>query len=160
MPGQPAPTDDLDRIMAVMERAFDPVYGEAWNRRQLSDALIFGNCYYELADARGIAIQQGSPDRAAGFFLSRFAYDEEELLLVAVLPEWRGRGIGEALLESLARQARARGARRLLLEMREGNRAEHLYRRLGFTPIGRRPAYYAGPEGARLDAITFERDLM
>ncbi|MEO0057507.1 MAG: hypothetical protein RIT17_960, partial [Pseudomonadota bacterium] len=29
----------IDRIMAVMEAAFDPAYGEAWNRRQVADAL-------------------------------------------------------------------------------------------------------------------------
>ena len=26
---------DIDRIMQVMEAAFDPTYGEAWNRQQL-----------------------------------------------------------------------------------------------------------------------------
>ncbi|MGD9471997.1 MAG: GNAT family N-acetyltransferase [Novosphingobium sp.] len=149
--------DDIDRIMAIMERAFDPVFGEAWNRRQLTDALMLGNCHYGLLNAR--CTEPDAGEAAAGFFLSRFAYDEEELLLVAVLPGLRGLGIGESLLRRFAEQARARGAQRLLLEMRENNRAEHLYRRTGFTPIGRRPGYYSGPDGTRLDAITFELSL-
>lgn len=149
--------DDLDRIMAVMERAFDPVYAEAWTRRQVSDALTLGNCHYGLINAHGAEAVTG--EAAAGFFLSRFGFDEEELLLVAVLPELRGQGIGKALLDQVARQAEERGAWRLLLEMREGNRAEHLYRRVGFMPIGRRKDYYAGPGGTRLDAISFELPL-
>ena len=47
--------DDLDRIMAVMEAAFDPEYGEAWTRRQVGDALTFSNTYYLLAGADGSA---------------------------------------------------------------------------------------------------------
>lgn len=39
-----APINDgsvlVDRIMAVMDAAFDPAYGEAWNRRQITDALV------------------------------------------------------------------------------------------------------------------------
>ena len=123
----------------------------------LTDALMLGNCHYGLLNAR--CTEPDAGEAAAGFFLSRFAYDEEELLLVAVLPGLRGLGIGESLLRRFAEQARARGAQRLLLEMRENNRAEHLYRRTGFTPIGRRPGYYSGPDGTRLDAITFELSL-
>ena len=31
--------DDLDRIMAVMDAAFDPAWAEAWTRRQVGDSL-------------------------------------------------------------------------------------------------------------------------
>lgn len=147
------PGDDLDRIMAVMEAAFDPVFGEAWSRRQVEDALLIGNCHYGLLDAFGAPVAEGA--EPAGFFLSRAGFDEEELLLLAVDPRFRRRGIGRALLEQFAGRARERGARRLLLEMREGNPAELLYRDFGFIPIGHRPNYYRGPEGTRIAAITF-----
>ncbi|RZK02485.1 MAG: GNAT family N-acetyltransferase [Novosphingobium sp.] len=148
-----APIDDLDRLMAVMAEAFDPAYGEAWTRRQVEDALVIGNCHYELIAGDGGAPQDGAP--AAGFFLSRYGFEEEELLLFAIAPTWRRRGLGLALLDRFARSARARGADRLLLEMRRGNPAEFLYRRFGFLPIGERPNYYRGPDGQALDAITF-----
>ena len=45
--------DPLDAIMAVMESAFDPAYGEAWNRRQVSDALLLGTCRHMLIDPDG-----------------------------------------------------------------------------------------------------------
>lgn len=149
-------TDDLDRIMAVMEAAFDPAFGEAWNRRQVSDSLILPNTHYLLAAADGRPPREGQP--AAGFTLSRGAADEEELLLIAVHPDHRGRGIGGALLERFIAAAGARGARRLFLEMREGNTAETLYRRHGFESVGRRRHYYRRGSSSPLDAITFARE--
>jgi [ribosomal protein S18]-alanine N-acetyltransferase len=148
--------DDLDRIMAVMEAAFDPAFGEAWGRRQVSDSLILPNTHYLLAAADGRPPRDDEP--AAGFALSRGAADEEELLLIAVAPGHRGRGIGSALIERFVAAAHARGARRLFLEMREGNRAERLYRRYGFESVGRRRHYYRGGSGSPLDAITFARE--
>lgn len=147
--------DDLDRIMAVMEAAFDPAFGEAWTRRQVGDALVLPNTHYLLAGPDGAAPREG--DEAAGFVLSRGAVDEEELLLIAVDPRYRGRGVGGALLERFIAAARARGATRLFLEMRDGNPAESLYRRHGFASVGRRKAYYRRGTAAPLDAITFAR---
>jgi ribosomal-protein-alanine N-acetyltransferase len=148
-------SDDLDRIMAVMEAAFDPAYGEAWTRQQVEDALVLPNTHYLLAGPDGRVPGEGA--EAAGFVLSRGAADEEELLLIAVDPRHRGRGIGTALLEQFVAEAGARGAARLFLEMREGNPAESLYQRHGFASVGRRRAYYRRGTGAPLDAITFAR---
>ncbi len=152
------PMDDVDRIMAVMERAFPPQYGEAWNRRQLTDALSFGRCHYILTDSNGAPPAEGEP--ALGFTLSRTGFEEEELLLIAVAPEARRTGLGMTMLRTLVDAARARGARQLLLEMRRGNPAEALYRRLGFVPIGERPHYYKTADGNRVDAITFALGLI
>ncbi len=151
------PCDDLDRIMAVMGSAFDPLYGEAWTRRQVEDALLVGNCHYFLIGQAGL--QVGESEDAAGFFLSRTGYEEEELLLFAVSPEYRRRGLGRAMLEHLSRSAASRGSRRLFLEMRRGNPAEILYRGFGFSPIGERPNYYRSSNGDRIDAITFAKNL-
>ena len=149
-------TDDLDLIMAVMAAAFDPAYGEAWTRAQVEDALVLPNTHYLLAGADGRAPGEGS--EAAGFALSRGAADEEELLLIAVDPRHRGRGIGTALMTRFIAEAGARGAERLFLEMREGNPAESLYRRHGFAVVGRRRAYYRRGTGVPRDAITFARN--
>ena len=145
-----AAADDLDRIMQVMVAAFDPAFGEAWNRRQVEDALLTGNCHYALAFHEG---------ECAGFFLSRTGYDEEELLLLAVAPRYRRLGIAQQLVSQLAQDAAERGAKRLFLEMRQGNPAEILYRNNGFIPVGMRPKYYRTPNGERLDAITFTSQL-
>lgn len=145
--------DPVDAIMAVMEVAFDPVFGEAWNRRQVSDALVLPNSHYLLADASGHA--PDDPSEAVGFLLSRHGADEEELLLLAVAPDMRRRGVAAALITRFTADAAGRGIARLFLQMREGNHAETLYRAHGFLPVGRRREYYRGPGGNRIDAITF-----
>jgi ribosomal-protein-alanine N-acetyltransferase len=145
-----APADDIDRIMEVMAAAFDPAYGEAWTRRQVEDALLTGNCHY------GLALDQGF---CAGFYLTRSAFDEEELLLLAVSPQFRRKGIGQSLIDQFKQEARQRGAARLFLEMRRGNPAESLYLRNSFTPVGVRPNYYRTKQGDRLDAITFTSEI-
>lgn len=152
-----APMDDIDRIMAVMQAAFEPRYGEAWTRAQVDNTLVLGNCHYVLIDELGHAPTPGVA--AAGFALTRAILDEEELLLFAVAPQWRRRGLGAALLTQVEKAARGRGIARIFLEMRDGNPAESLYRYHGFTPIGRRPKYYRTTDGERIDAITFAHDM-
>ncbi|MBO9516608.1 MAG: ribosomal protein S18-alanine N-acetyltransferase [Porphyrobacter sp.] len=145
--------DDLDRIMLVMDAAFDPAFGEAWNRAQVGDALIMPNTHYLLAGVDGSAPKEGQ--NAAGFALSRGAADEEELLLIAVDPVHQGKGIGSILMRRFIESAQDRGAVRLFLEMRDGNTAEALYRKYGFDIVGRRRHYYRRGMGEPLDAITF-----
>lgn len=151
------PADDIDRIMEVMVLAFDPAFGEAWNRRQVLDALTIGNCRYGLINAQGRPPANGEP--AAGFFMVRGILDEAELLLIAVRPDMRNKGIGKLLLDLFAHDAANYGHTRLLLEMRSGNPAELLYRSYGFTQIGYRKEYYTSIDGSRLDALTFEKIL-
>ena len=148
-------TSPLDHIMAVMEAAFDSRFGEAWTRSQVADALAMPRTYHLLADARGEPLSgQGI---AAGFVLSRGAADEEELLLLAVSPRYRRRGVGSALLARFIAEAHVRGADRLFLEMREGNFAEQLYLAHGFREVGRRRDYYSSGSGGQFDALTFAR---
>lgn len=56
---------------------------------------------------------------------------------VAVRPDWRGRGIGRALVEAALETAERRGGAWVGLEVREDNPvARRLYERLGFEPVG------------------------
>ncbi len=160
MSAPPAPSPALvQRIMVVMEAAFDPAYGEAWNHRQVSDALALANTHALVVDAEGAPIAPDGTAAPAGFVLTRHVLDEEELLLIAVVPGARRRGVGAALIEQLFTAARARGTTRIFLEMRRGNPALHLYEKFGFTPIGERKHYYRMANGERIDAITFARTI-
>jgi [ribosomal protein S18]-alanine N-acetyltransferase len=151
------PADDVDQIMRVISVAFDPAFGEAWNRRQLEDSLLMGNCHYILIDCKGDTGVSGSS--VAGFCLYRTGFEEIELLLLAVVPANRRKGLGRHLLEAFEDAGRRFGATQLLLEMRKGNPAETLYCSLGFAPIGHRPNYYRTKVGDRLDAITLAKVL-
>ena len=71
-----------------------------------------------------------------------------ELRLLAVAPEARGQGIGEALVNECVRRARRMGATELGLHTsRSMEVAMRMYRRLGFV---RAPEHDFQPEGAEL----------
>lgn len=139
---------DLGGVMATMDAAFDPAFGEAWTRSQCAGIL-------SLPGVRLLLAAGGT-----GFALARTVYDEAELLLLAVAPQRRRTGLGAALLAAVADDARASGAVRLHLEMRAGNPAAALYERAGFVEVGRRRNYYRGADGRQLDAITLALPLL
>ena len=146
---------DLDHIMAVMDAAFDPLWREAWTRRQVEDSLILPHTYAVVIDPDGR--EASSVSTPAGFIFVRRTPGEEELLLIAIHPDHRGKGLGRKLMEQFLTIARNNGAESVFLEMRANNPAENLYKTCGFEPIGRRKDYYRTTDGERIDAITFGR---
>ena len=80
---------------------------------------------------------------------------EAEILNLAVHPQVRRKGIASSLVRHLLAEWRKKEVRRIFLEVRESNAgAIHLYRRMGFKPMGRRVKYYALPDE---DALILER---
>lgn len=141
---------DLPAVMQVMEQAFDPAFGEAWTSPQCTGLLTLPGTWILIARSGG---------EAAGFAMSRSLVDEAELLLIAVRPALRGRGIGTALVDATIAEARARGLATIHLETREGNGAARIYRRHGFAEVGRRRGYYRGADGGLHDAATLSRAI-
>ena len=142
---RPGEIDDIDDVMAIMTSAFSACFGEAWTRSQCAGILPMRGVSLTLADRDGLPV---------GFSLVRAVADEAELLLLAVDAAEQRRGVGRALLDHFIEAARADGAHRLHLEVRDGNPAFSLYRALGFVPAGRRRNYYHGPQGEAYDAVT------
>jgi ribosomal-protein-alanine N-acetyltransferase len=144
-------SEDLDCVMAVMDRAFGKKFGEAWTRSQLAGILPMAGVAMMLA--------RDGANEAIGFSLFRTVADESELLLIAVLPENHRRGIGRMLLDDFLERARGDGVTRVHLEVRDGNPAVTMYCEAGFSPVGRRRNYYHAPSGKRFDAITLAYQL-
>lgn len=143
--------DALDSVMAIMAAAFPPCFGEAWTRSQCAGILPMAGVALRLArDGEG---------KVTGFSLMRVIADEAELLLIAVDPSAQHHGIGAALLDDFIDFATRHGARRLHLEVRDGNPAIALYERAGFTPAGRRRDYYRGRDGEARDALTLAMEI-
>jgi ribosomal-protein-alanine N-acetyltransferase len=143
---------DMDAVMVVMDSAFGGRFGEAWSRSQLAGILPMSGVSLVLAR------EPGSGD-TVGFSLFRTVADESELLLLAVLPTHYRRGVGRRLLDDFLDRARNDGVARVHLEVRDGNPAVGMYRRAGFSPVGRRRNYYHAPDGRRFDAITLANQL-
>lgn len=139
---------DLDAVMTIMDDSFDPRFGEAWTAAQCAGLLPMPGVWLSLArDSSGMI----------GFALSRAIAGEAELLLLAVRRRSQRRGVGKMLLDRFMAHARKRGAERLHLEVREGNRAVKLYERSGFVLVGRRRDYYSAPDGQCFDALTLAK---
>ncbi|WP_052072279.1 GNAT family N-acetyltransferase [Sphingopyxis sp. MWB1] len=139
---------DLNDVMQVMDAAFDPLYGEAWSAAQLLTLFALPSAHIMLAREGG---------QPCGFYAARIAGPESELLLLAVDPCFRRRGIGQLLLDDWQQWASARGADEYFLEMRADNEAIYLYKQAGFSEAGRRPSYYRGKDAVLRDAITMRR---
>jgi len=78
------------------------------------------------------------------------------ILAVAVTERARGRGIGEQLMQTAERHARAQGARQLTLCTADANLAAlDLFLRRGFRIVRRRPGFYS----RRQDACELEKRL-
>ena len=80
---------DLAAVMQVMDAAFDPAFGEAWSRAQVLTLFALPSARVSLA---------WDGEAPCGFSAARVAGPESELLLLAVDPGWRGRGVGRALM--------------------------------------------------------------
>ena len=93
-------------------------------------------------------------DRAVGYIGYLGVIDEYEITNVAVSPDCRRRGIGEALVRALLSKAEESGMVRVTLDVRVSNApALALYQKMGFTPCGTRKNFYSTP---REDAIVME----
>ena len=137
--------------MDVMAQAFDPAYGEAWTLPQLSGVMMMPGTWLTIARVDAAVL---------GFALVRSVLDECELLLLAVHPAWRGRGVGRELLIDSLKTARRRGIKSMNLEVRSSNTAIKLYEKTGFEYVHRRPGYYRGADGQLHDALSFRIEML
>jgi [ribosomal protein S18]-alanine N-acetyltransferase len=141
-----APAD----IVAVLGLERSLFGEEAWSRQMLAGELREqpASRYYLVALDGGTLVGYGGL-LAAG--------RQADVVTLAVAADQWGRGIGSALLTTLLTEAARRGCSEVFLEVRTDNqRAQQLYRRYGFAPIGVRKGYYQ-PSGA--DALVMRRAL-
>ena len=91
-------------------------------------------------------------EQVVGYVGSQTVIDESDMMNIAVHPDFRRRGIAEALVADLEAALRQRGSRALTLEVRDSNApAIALYEKLGFAQVGLRKNYYRNPkEDARI----------
>ena len=142
--------EDLDAVMAIERRAYE----FPWTIGIFRDCLRAGYGAWLLE----------RPDRGdpvlVGYGVLSVAAGEAHVLNLCTAPEARRSGHARRMLRELARQAQARGAQRLFLEVRPSNpHAVALYHDEGFNESGRRPRYYPA-RGGREDAIVMARELL
>ena len=91
----------------------------------------YTNASFDVIEAAG---------KAAGrLYVARWE-DEIRIMDIALLPEYRGKGIGTQLLRDLLDEG-ARTGKRVSIHVEKDNPALSLYVRLGFVPVGDRGVY-------------------
>jgi len=86
-------------------------------------------------------------DRLVGYIVYWHIREDVQVNNVAVHPDFRGRGVGEALMRHVIDKVRESGATFVTLEVRVSNTpAVTLYKKLGFEILGERKNYYTHPD--------------
>lgn len=117
-------------------------FSQPWSEGSFLGELLRGDT------AMFAAVSQGKVIGWAGL---EYVCGEGSVTNIAVLPDFRGNGIGEALTHMLIQRSRELSLSRLTLEVRQSNSAAvALYEKLGFLHIGKRPDFYSYPREAAL----------
>ncbi|MBH9968870.1 ribosomal protein S18-alanine N-acetyltransferase [Bacillus sp. V3] len=124
--------DDLDAVMEIEHRSFSI----PWTREAFYNEIEQNHLSTYLVVEDGECI--------AGYCGVWLVVDEAHITNVAVLPDYRGKGLGEALMKRIMEIAKQVGARVMTLEVRVSNEAaKGLYRKMGFQDGGIRKRYYS-----------------
>ncbi|MEU6816548.1 ribosomal protein S18-alanine N-acetyltransferase [Streptomyces sp. NPDC046860] len=127
---------DIDRVLELEKDLFPE---DAWSR---------GMFWSELAHARGDGATRRylvaeDASRLVGYAGLASSGDLGDVQTIAVARDQQGTGLGARLLTGLLRAATAFECAEVMLECRVDNtRAQKLYERFGFVPIGFRRGYY------------------
>lgn len=129
------PARDADRpAITAIERAS---FSDAWPDSSFLELLSQQPAMLWVAESGG---------RVVGYWVGRRIGDEAELQNIAVHPDWRGRGIGRALLEDFIAAVGGDVETVIFLEVRASNHgAIRLYQSMGFEELDRRRGYYSRP---------------
>jgi len=134
---RPYKAGDFEELYAIEEVCFQP-------------PLRFSRRYIRrLVESADTATWIGEEDgKIAGFSIADFGRDRDGVFAyiqtIEVLPQRRGRGIGNELLRRMENAAREKGARAIWLHVESQNSgAIRLYESHGYTCEGRQDHYYA-----------------
>ena len=127
---------DLPKIMAV-ERA---CFSDPWTTEMLKGEFAKTGFCGVLVEADGEIV---------GYACATAVFEDADLPKIAVLKEYRGKGLGGKLIDGLFERAAALGVTRIFLEVRVSNEnALALYYNRGFEKTRIRKRYYANGEDA------------
>ena len=125
--------EDISGVSKIEERCFSDPWSPEAVREGLENSL---DTWLVLKEKEG----------TLGYCVFRIIAGEGELLRIAVLPEFQGRGLSKKLMDQMVEYSRKKKAETMFLEVRESNeKARNLYRSYGFSEEGIRKDYYRNP---------------
>lgn len=142
----PMTVAEVERILPIEQQ----VYSHPWTRGNFIDSLAAGHLGWVGSDG----------DQPVAYWVAMAVLDEFHLLNLAVARDRWGQGLGRVALQHMVATAQERDSAQLWLEVRVSNtRAQALYAREGFEPMGLRRGYYPLNAQQREDARLMRRLL-
>jgi ribosomal-protein-alanine N-acetyltransferase len=128
---------DLAEVRTIETLSFSNPWSDNTFRGEIQNASI----------SFPMVVVEKPGDRVVGYVIYWRIREDVQLNNVAVHPDFRGRGIGEALMRHVIEKVRANGATFITLEVRPSNAAGlALYKKLAFEILGTRKNYYTHPD--------------
>jgi [ribosomal protein S18]-alanine N-acetyltransferase len=139
---------DLSHIEIVENSSFSV----PWSRQAFYDELVHNQfAQYTVITVNG---------QVMGYCGCWLIFDEAHITNLAIHPDYRGKGLGEAVLTYVMGMMQRQGVTKMFLEVRVSNQAaQSLYQKLGFTYSGIRHGYYAdNQEDAMIMWVTLDEE--
>ena len=122
-------------FLAKIEKA---CFSAPWSETALQEELGNPIAVFLVAESAGAVL---------GYAGMHVAVDEGYIDNVAVSPDYRRQGVGDALISAMMKEGQKRNLSRLTLEVRVSNApARALYEKHGFILDGIRPGFYTAPK--------------
>lgn len=123
--------DDLEQVIAIDQVSFSLPWPSRTFQYELTDNPA-SRCWVAELDGR-----------VAAMLVGWLIVDELHIATIATHPDFRGQGIGKAILLHALRSARDEGVLKSFLEVRASNvMAQKMYKSFGYVEDGRRKEYY------------------
>lgn len=137
--------EDIPHLVQIDEKSNHPSWTAGMFERELN--LPFS--YTVVAEHDDSADHKTS---IVGFGIAWVLGEIAQINQLAVVPEQRRSGVGQALLSHILNHCRQKRCMKIELELKDGNLpAQSLYEKMGFGIVGRRKQFY--PDG---DAVLME----
>jgi ribosomal-protein-alanine N-acetyltransferase len=128
--------EDLRAVREIENLSFSNPWSENTFRGEIQNASIS----YPLV----VVLKPGG--KVIGYIIFWHVREDVQINNIAFHPDFRGRGLGEALTRHVIGKVRKAGATFMTLEVRPSNvPAVALYKKLGFEILGTRKNYYTNP---------------
>ena len=123
---------DADEVAAIEERSFSM----PWSRKFFWEEVSNSDTFYLVATV---------DKKIVGYIGAWISFGDAQITNIAIDPDFRRRGIGESMIRFFESEIKkSRGVSAMTLEVRPSNlNAIHLYEKIGFRSVGRRPKYYS-----------------
>ncbi len=128
--------DDLAEVRTIEGLSFSNPWSESTFRGEIQNTSL----------SFPMVVVERPAGRIAGYVIYWHIGEDVQINNVAVHPDHRGKGLGEALIRHVIGKAREKNVTFISLEVRVSNsKAVTLYKKLGFEVLGVRKNYYTNP---------------